>query len=419
MDDYVSALIAQLRQETLGLNSTQANEIVRQARAEAEAEVKALLKETMVRAMLVSILGRPTPEAELPAQGTPPAAVAELGDTEAPAADEEPSSPETTGPEEDLRREIEAIRQKISENERLLQQASTPAAPTNPATERDEAGPMDQVMDLGLVCYLYAVMSVADGSVVESLPAEGIDPAHPVFSVRHRDLQAIVSQVPLSEFGQEELEKRLDDLKWMEDRVCAHQRVLDVLVALGGLVPMRFCTIYRSEDSLRKTLDEHYDDFVATLARLKGKQEWGVKVYCDEKVLAQKVEDIDPNIKERRNELSKKSGGATYFMKKKLDETVLAQAAQLSDEKAQYCHDQLSTCCVEAALGSLQNKAAEGDPGEMVLNGAYLVAAEQWLSFDAALQSLNAELGPLGFRLELTGPWAPYNFTTAGSGGEA
>ena len=46
----------------------------------------------------------------------------------------------------------------------------------------------------------------------------------------------------------------------------------------------------------------------------------------------------------------------------------------------------------------------------MFLNGAYLVAADRVRAFRAALDELEAEVGPKGAVYELTGPWPPYNF---------
>ncbi len=437
MNEQTAALIARLAQEIPGLTPDQVDEIIRQAQVEALAEVKALLKETMMGAMLASALERleadvpPTWGRPVKVVPTEPGAGAALSGRPNEEKSSVPAAPvegpgRAPSPDEDVRREIEAIRRQIAENERLLREVGPEPASGAQTSEVLEPAEVpvrgegsDPVSENGLGCYLYAIMSAANDGIGDDVPAEGIDPAHPVYRVHHRDLQGIVSQVPLCEFGQEELENHLDDIKWVEARVFAHQQVLDALVTCGTLVPMRFCTIYRSEDSLRQALDQHYDEFSATLAHLSGKQEWGVKAYCDANVLALKVEDIDPGIKERRAELSLKSGGAAYFKKKKLEEAIQVQAERISDEKAQCCHDRLSAHCTQAVLGSLQKRADDGEQSEMILNGAYLVADEQWADFSAELQSLNAELGPLGFRIELTGPWPPYNFTGVETEGEA
>ena len=46
----------------------------------------------------------------------------------------------------------------------------------------------------------------------------------------------------------------------------------------------------------------------------------------------------------------------------------------------------------------------------MLLNAAYLVEAGRVEDLRAVVESLQERHGGLGARLELTGPWPPYNF---------
>jgi hypothetical protein len=50
----------------------------------------------------------------------------------------------------------------------------------------------------------------------------------------------------------------------------------------------------------------------------------------------------------------------------------------------------------------------------MVLNGAYLVEADDLNDLRAAVAELEQAHRPLGARIELTGPWPPYNFLPRG-----
>jgi hypothetical protein len=56
--------------------------------------------------------------------------------------------------------------------------------------------------------------------------------------------------------------------------------------------------------------------------------------------------------------------------------------------------------------------------GEMLLNGAYLVAEKELAVFRAELQMLEEAYGGLGFSYAMIGPWPPYNFVGAGDGDE-
>ena len=46
----------------------------------------------------------------------------------------------------------------------------------------------------------------------------------------------------------------------------------------------------------------------------------------------------------------------------------------------------------------------------MLLNGVYLVESEAADAFHATVAELGEDYSALGFTVELTGPWPPYNF---------
>jgi hypothetical protein len=52
----------------------------------------------------------------------------------------------------------------------------------------------------------------------------------------------------------------------------------------------------------------------------------------------------------------------------------------------------------------------------MLLNGAHLVERNRREELERAVASLLEEWAPLGFTIELTGPWPPYNFVSGPDG---
>ena len=382
MDEMTSRLRRELEDSLAELSEEQIAALIQEARDEALAEAKAIIKGTMVQAILERTLGK----------------LEDIG-TSAVSGGEA---------EEQIQQEIEAIRRKIAENERLLSQVKASPAETEEAPEppREE--------ETGYGYYVYAIAGGDGSQPIEGLPEEGIDPTHPVYALPYQAIQAIVSEVSLQEFGQEELEANLNDIKWVEAKVLAHQRVLEAVLAIHTLIPMRFCTICRSESRVQEMLVRHYDDFIADLARLEAKREWGIKVYCDAKTLTQRVEKISDRVKELKADMEQKSKGAAYFLKKKVDEAIADEVERISDEYAQRSHDRLSSHAEEAVINPLQSKELTGREEAMILNGAYLVAEEQLAGFRAELESLTEEYANLGFVYEMTGPWPPYNFVSIG-----
>jgi len=420
MDERTKGLIGQLKGRIIELADDHMSEIIREAREEARAEAKAIIRQIMLQTVLERALE------EL--QGTRTTS-ALAGEVVAPVAQANPSAAgawtggplrrpdDAMGSKEQIQQEIAAIRKRIAENESLLSQISASPVESEPAGEaRAEDQPSAPGEGNREACgyYVYAIVGGNGIGPIEGLPEQGIDPACPVYAPSYRHLHAIVSKVSLQEFGQKELEANLNDIRWVEAKVRAHQAVLESVSASHTLIPMRFCTIYRTERRVQEMMAQHYDDLVAALSRLAGKREWGVKAWCDRKVLAQRVEEVSDRVQKLKVEMAQRSSGAAYFVKKRLEETFAEEMERVSDECTQYSHDRLAAHAEEAVINPLQSSEFTGRNEPMLLNGAYLVAEEQLVVFRAELTGLEEEYGHLGFTYRLTGPWPPYNFVSIG-----
>ena len=262
----------------------------------------------------------------------------------------------------------------------------------------------------------YYVYAITNSLSLARLPEKGIDPTYPVYALPDRAIQAIVSKVSLVEFGQDVLETNLQNLQWLTAKVYAHESIIEEMLTNCTLIPMRFCTIFQSKSRVREMLDEHYDDFMNALIRLEGKKEWGLKVFGDDAILAQRIGEVSDRVKRLQMEISAKSGGAAYLWKKRLDEAIIAEIDRVNTEIAQCGHDRLLIHAEESVINPLQDKEITNRKEEMILNGAYLVADERLGAFQAELTVLENEYGALGFSFQVSGPWPPYNFVVSPSG---
>ena len=66
-----------------------------------------------------------------------------------------------------------------------------------------------------------------------------------------------------------------------------------------------------------------------------------------------------------------------------------------------------------------QNRELSGHEGEMLLNAAYLVEAQRVADLRERAAELAERHAAVGARIELTGPWPPYNFVPDGEPGVA
>jgi hypothetical protein len=406
MDDKITRLASRLKETQIA--QAEIDELVRAARDEAFTEARAILKDILVEAILERALSMVAGGERLEA----PAEPERQSTVQQPTSVPPPPVSASEGKEE-LLQEIEAIRKKIAENERSLSGMQVPPQPAKRQAPRSSNGDTPHTeRDQGNGYYVYCIVKDDGSRQALDWPAQGIDPAHPVYALPDQGIQAVVSEVSLSEFGLAELEANLNDLQWLESKVRAHQAILEAVLAGGTCVPMRLCTIYRTEQRVRELMAQHYDDFVSALDRLQGKHEWGVKVYCDGQMLASKVSEVSERVKALAAQTKTKSGGSAYFLKKKLGEATAEEVERISNEYAQHSHDLLSSHADAATLNSLQSKEITHRKDEMLLNAAYLVAESQLAAFRAELDNLSNEYGAQGFSFEMTGPWPSYNFAT-------
>jgi hypothetical protein len=235
--------------------------------------------------------------------------------------------------------------------------------------------------------YLYGVVP-AGGDVPE---AAAVDPAHEVVTIESGGIAGVASQVSVDEFDERTLPERLGDADWLEQKIRAHEQVLEAVLARTAVVPCRFCTVYRDEVDLKAFLAGHEAALTEALDRLAGRVELGVKAFAAPQPApaAGQAESGRAYLEARRSE-------------QRLREELAASRSQLAAE----LHERLLSAAEDGVALDLQSREASGRDEEMLFNGAYLVSNRG--PFERALDSVARERGEL--RLELTGPWPPYNF---------
>lgn len=212
---------------------------------------------------------------------------------------------------------------------------------------------------------------------------------------------ALVSSVPVDEFGDEALPTRLDDLEWVEANVRAHERVLEWALANGPVVPFRFCTLYRSDTQVQNFLAAHAPELRDVLERVRGTVERGVKAFVD----SRRLEGTS-----RGEEGTAASASGRDYMLGRLRERELADTLErFRHEWAAHAHARLRAAALDGTLLDLQPRELTARADEMLLNGAYLVRPEDPAFLDV-VETLAAEGRDVGVTVQATGPWPPYNF---------
>jgi hypothetical protein len=257
----------------------------------------------------------------------------------------------------------------------------------------------DETRDL---LWAYCVLRDTDASAGR---AHGVGAA-PVERVAAEGLAALVSRVPAAEFAQEPLTRNLNDLTWLERVARAHEAVLDETLAQRTIVPLRMCTIFESEDGVREMLVRRREPLTEALDGLEGRLEWAVKVLVD----GDRLIDAAGSLSSERAPAARTGEGGAYLQRRRDERGTRAAASRLAAETAQQIHARLQDWALDAHTAPPQNRELSGHEGEMVLNASYLIERERTEELRQIVAELEEHHRGLGARIELSGPWPPYNF---------
>jgi hypothetical protein len=149
-------------------------------------------------------------------------------------------------------------------------------------------------------------------------------------------------------------------------------------------------------------LEREAQALTAALERLDQKSEWGVKVFAGDVALA--------TVSSTADEPSGGGQGTAYLQQRRRERAELRELDSTLQRACGEIHERLSAAAVDALVCAPQRQEVSGHPGEMVLNGVYLLEDAQREPFVAELEQLRSEFASSALELVLTGPWPAYNF---------
>jgi hypothetical protein len=240
--------------------------------------------------------------------------------------------------------------------------------------------------------YLYAI---SRHLAPEALAGAGGLMGAPLEVVSHRGLDAVVSDVPLSEFGELALKENLESLSWLERVARGHDDVVNAAAAAGPVAPMRLATICLDDEGVRARLDEWHEALNGVLDRVEGRAEWSVKV-------------LMPPAAPATAATSAAGSGVAYLQQKRAQQQEREQRLASTSSMGEEIHRDLARITVASRLLSPQDPQLTRYAGTMVLNGAYLVDIAAGDHFERRVRELAAAHPDA--RIESAGPWPPYSF---------
>lgn len=240
--------------------------------------------------------------------------------------------------------------------------------------------------------YLYGIIRCAEARAFKD--AAPLPTCGPVHTVPCRDLAAVVSDSPTSEYDS------------TRTNLVAHERVLERVLQQYTVLPVRFGTVAAppaAAAAVEKLLAKRSQEFERLLADLDGKVELGLKLlWRDEKLPFEEIVHQSEGIRRLRQSLQGRPPEATHFERIHLGELI----KQALDRKRR-----AESAALLAPLRRTACQTVENDilMDRMILNAAFLVERAREGEFDHNVELL---LDRLGERVaaKYVGPVPPYNF---------
>jgi len=249
--------------------------------------------------------------------------------------------------------------------------------------------------------YLYCI---ADSSEGGSLGEIGIQ-ENDVYAISFRDLSAVVHNCPAEPYASEKPEI-------VKEWVMAHQKVVDAAwKRFSTVIPIGFDTIIQGEvdadpeASTKKWLRDDYENLMRKMEKIRGKAEYGVQIFWDRRVAAEKATEESPEIKQLTDDIPSKPRGLAYMYRQKLEGLLRNEVERHVDRYFREFYEKIAAHVDDVRVE--KTKKAE-DPGQhMLLNLSCLLPREGSQKLGDELEKIDALNG---FSVRYSGPWPPYSF---------
>ena len=245
--------------------------------------------------------------------------------------------------------------------------------------------------------YLYAITD-RTASPLPDLP--GLEEA-PLYQLACQDLMGVMSAVTATQ------------VQPTESNLWQHEMIVEALMADRAVLPVRFGTVFSTEAMAHAELLAHQADLLASLNRVRGRVELGLRILInpttggglsqDERTppVAPLPEPEKPLGSSETLKVSPVSRGRAYLMTRLAEEQRARAERQQAEAQVAEIHGPLAQLAVDSVQQVLVTP-------RLLLTAAYLVERDRVEDFRQAVAALSDAHPALS--LLCTGPWPPYNF---------
>ena len=248
--------------------------------------------------------------------------------------------------------------------------------------------------------YLYCV---AEGSQEIDLGNIGLED-NKVYTIPCKDLLAVVHDCPAVAYDS----KNKDIVKkW----IMAHQKVVEhIWGKFYTILPLSFDNIIRGEENISpkenviRWLESDYEKLKEKIDKVRGKAEYGVQIFWDPKIIADKIIQDVPEIKKIDDEMRTKSTGMAYLYEEKLKSLIKKEMERRADNYFKEFYGQIRPKVDNIKIDKTKKTNNEL---QMIMNLSCLIVKERVNALGEVLDNIQSKDG---FSVRFTGPWPPYSF---------
>lgn len=243
--------------------------------------------------------------------------------------------------------------------------------------------------------YIYGFVS---SNQARNLGAIGIE-QRDVHIVPHRDIAAVVSDFPFITFGSLPKETLLRNL-------AVYQALIEEVMKTHNIIPMKFGTLVRGEQELKRILEGNYEQIHGGLSEMEDKLELDVVAFWNDFGAVLKEVGQEDGIRRFEEEAESRTDKGLYEAKIIVGKMVKESLDKKKEELANQMLDTLKEKAEDHRLHSLRDDT-------MIMNAAFLINEEKEETFEKKVEQLDKYFqDTINFRI--VGPLPPYSFLTLG-----
>jgi len=208
---------------------------------------------------------------------------------------------------------------------------------------------------------------------------------------------------------------RLADLAWVGERGLAHERVLDWFTEQAPVIPLSLFSLHHDEARVRDRLEREADRFERALAQLRGRRQWGIKLWRHDDRLTEHLGELSPAVASLAREIEQAPPGRRFLLTKKRETLQAEELRRVSGRVSHEVYAQLRAQAERSATVPLPGTLPSGGR-ILLLDAAFLVPDSGFEAFQRRLGELAGTFQPIGFEFEFNGPWPPYQFADPDGG---